>query len=53
VGSVLLALWIGKGESIMSFWRLAWRNLTLRKVRTGLTIFSIAVAVAVLYTLLS
>ncbi|MHB0935773.1 MAG: ABC transporter permease [Armatimonadota bacterium] len=37
----------------MSFWRLAWRNLTLRKVRTGLTILSIAVAVAVLYTLLS
>ena len=37
----------------MSFWRLAWRNLTLRKVRTGLTIFSIAMAVAVLYTLLS
>lgn len=37
----------------MSFWRLAWRNLTLRKVRTGLTMVSIAVAVAVLYTLLS
>jgi putative ABC transport system permease protein len=37
----------------MSFWRLAWRNLTMRKVRTGLTVFSIAVAVAVLYTLLS
>ena len=37
----------------MSFWRLAWRNLTLRKVRTGLTVFSIAMAVAVLYTLLS
>lgn len=37
----------------MSFWRLAWRNLTQRKVRTGLTILSIAVAVAVLYTLLS
>jgi len=37
----------------MSFWRLAWRNLTLRKVRTGLTLLSIAVAVAVLYTLLS
>jgi len=37
----------------MSFWRLAWRNLTLRKVRTGLTILSISVAVAVLYTLLS
>jgi putative ABC transport system permease protein len=53
VGKVLLALWIGQGEAIMSFWRLAWRNLTLRKVRTGLTIFSIAVAVAVLYTLLS
>ena len=32
---------------------LAWRNLTQRKVRTGLTILSIAVAVAVLYTLLS
>jgi putative ABC transport system permease protein len=37
----------------MSYWRLAWRNLTMRKVRTGLTVFSIAVAVAVLYTLLS
>jgi putative ABC transport system permease protein len=37
----------------MSFWLFAWRNLTSRKVRTGLTIFSIAVAVAVLYTLLS
>jgi putative ABC transport system permease protein len=37
----------------MSFWRLAWRNLTQRQVRTGLTILSIAVAVAVLYTLLS
>ncbi|MHB9023111.1 MAG: ABC transporter permease [Armatimonadota bacterium] len=37
----------------MSFWRLAWRNLTMRKVRTGLTILSIAVAVSVLYTLLS
>ncbi|UCH34351.1 MAG: ABC transporter permease [Armatimonadota bacterium] len=37
----------------MSFLRLAWRNLTQRKVRTGLTIVSIAVAVAVLYTLLS
>jgi len=37
----------------MSFWRLAWRNLTERKVRTALTIVSIAVAVAVLYTLLS
>jgi putative ABC transport system permease protein len=37
----------------MSFWRLALRNLTQRKVRTGLTVLSIAVAVAVLYTLLS
>jgi putative ABC transport system permease protein len=37
----------------MSFWRLAFRNLTQRKVRTGLTVLSIAVAVAVLYTLLS
>ncbi|MDD3927387.1 MAG: ABC transporter permease [bacterium] len=37
----------------MSFWRLAWRNLTLRKVRTGLTVLSIAVAVSVLYILLS
>jgi putative ABC transport system permease protein len=37
----------------MSFWLFAWRNLTSRKVRTGLTVFSIAVAVSVLYTLLS
>ncbi|HOS44249.1 MAG TPA: ABC transporter permease [Armatimonadota bacterium] len=37
----------------MSFWRLALRNITQRKVRTALTVLSIAVAVAVLYTLLS
>jgi len=37
----------------MSFWLLCWRNLTQRRVRTGLTVFSIAAAVAVLYTLLS
>ncbi len=37
----------------MTFWRLAWCNLTLRKVRTGLTVLSIAIAVTVLYTLLS
>ncbi|HSV75163.1 MAG TPA: FtsX-like permease family protein [Chthonomonadales bacterium] len=37
----------------MSYWRLAWRSLTQRRARTGLTVLSIAVAVAVLYTLLS
>jgi putative ABC transport system permease protein len=37
----------------MSFWHIAWRNLTVRKTRTFLTTASIAVAVAVLYALLS
>jgi len=37
----------------MRLMRFAWRNLTQRKVRTGLTVLSIAVAVAVLFTLLS
>ncbi|MBI3944473.1 MAG: ABC transporter permease [Armatimonadetes bacterium] len=37
----------------MRYLKFALRNLTQRKVRTGLTIFSIAVAVAVLFTLLS
>ncbi len=37
----------------MRFIHFALRNLTQRKVRTGLTVFTIAVAVAVLFTLLS
>lgn len=37
----------------MMYLAFALKNLTQRKVRTGLTIFSIAVAVAVLFTLLS
>ena len=35
----------------MSLWLFAWRNLTRRKVRSGFTLISIALAVAVLYTL--
>jgi putative ABC transport system permease protein len=37
----------------MRYLKFAWRNLTQRKVRTALTVLSIAVAVAVLFTLLS
>ncbi len=37
----------------MRYTLLAFRNLSQRKVRTGLTVFSIAVAMAVLFTLLS
>ncbi|MBI2843580.1 MAG: ABC transporter permease [Armatimonadetes bacterium] len=37
----------------MRYLLFALRNLSQRKVRTGLTIFSIAIAVAVLFTLLS
>ena len=37
----------------MNYLLFALRNLTQRKVRTGLTVASIAVAVAVLFTLLS
>ena len=37
----------------MTFWLLAWRNLTQRKIRTGLTALMIALAVALLYTLLT
>jgi len=37
----------------MKYTLFALRNLSQRKVRTGLTVFSIAIAVAVLFTLLS
>lgn len=37
----------------MRYMLFAWKNLTQRKVRTGLTVLSIAMAVAVLFTLLS
>lgn len=37
----------------MNYELLAFKNLTQRRVRTGLTLFSMAVAVAVLFTLLS